>query len=324
MELGCSWHTLLEGLNRGYDMNTVLVHIGCTGPYITGYEPPAYLERCIEQYQTFNTADLHVLTDKANIPLLRKRPGVFSAPIERYHSDKIARFNALYNYGPREFWSVAITRLIYLENFLRVNKLKHVCHFENDVLVYFNLQEYEPTFTRLYDNLALTPCDLDHHTTGFMYINDYKALEHMTDFFIWALTTFGVNGVVREYSIDMVNDMTLMKRYADNGGTGLVETLPVLPFGEFSQGIDDFGAIFDAAGWGQYICGTQTNGPGITYAGHHVGGFLRAHPESKIVWQVVDGLRMPYLNHDCELVKLNTLHVHSKNMCPYMSRECEP
>lgn len=304
-------------------MNTVLVHIGCTGPYITGREPPACLERCIEQYQVFNTGDLHVLTDKANIPLLRKRPGVFPVPIEGYHSDKITRFNTLYNYGPREFWTVSTTRLIYLENFLRVNGLEHVCHFENDVLVYFDLQEHESIFTQLYDNLALTPCDPSHLTTGFMYINDYKAIEHMTDFFIWALAKFGVGGTVREYHIDMVNDMTLMKRYADNDGADRVGLLPVLPYGEYSQYIDQFGAIFDAAGWGQYICGTRAKGPGRMFAGHHVGGLLQAHPEYQIVWRVESGLRLPFLSCDGNLVRLNSLHVHSKNMCPFMSRECE-
>lgn len=303
-------------------MNTILVHIGCTGPHITGYEPPVYMERCIEQYLIHNTADLYVLTNRANVPLLRKHPGVIPIAIEDYHSDKITRFNALYNYKPREFWTVSTTRLIYLENFLRVSGLEHVCHFENDVLVYFDLTEYEHVFTQLYKNLALTPCDPDHHTTGFMYINDYKALEHMTDFFVWALAKFGVGGMVRKYNIDMVNDMTLMKRYADTVGINHVKTLPVLPYGEFSQDIDQFGGIFDAAGWGQYTCGTRTDSPGMSYADHHVGGFLQAHPESKIVWQVEDGLRLPYLSYDDNLVKLNSLHVHSKNMCPYMSKEC--
>lgn len=304
-------------------MNAVLVHIGCIGPYITGTEPPAYLERCIDQYLIFNNTDLHILTDRANIPLLKKRTGVFPAAIEDYASAKVARFESLFNYSRKEFWTVSTTRLIYLENFLRERDLHHVCHFENDVLVYFNLEEYGCVFKQLYPNMAATPCDPDHLTSGFMYINDYTALEHMTDFFIKILAEHGVGGVIEKFKVYMVNDMTLMRRYADHDGAGRVGLLPVMPFGVFSQGFDQFNAIFDAAGWGQFVTGTRTCGPGTTYAGHIVGGVLRAHPEYQIAWEVEDGLRFPYFSYDDNRAKLNSLHVHSKNMCPYMSEACE-
>jgi len=281
------------------------------------------MERCIEQYLLFNSADMYVLTDRANIPHLKKRPGVIPVALEDYHSDKVERFNAVFNYGPRDFWTVSTTRLIYLENFLRVSGLQHVCHFENDVLVYFNISNYASVFESLYSDLAVTPCDPDQHTTGFMYINDYKSLGHMTEFFIFELARLGVNSMAQQYGVHMINDMTLMKCYADKFGISNMKTLPVMPFGEHSNGYEQFGAIFDAAGWGQYVTGTRTDGPGITYAGHIVGGVLRAHPEYQVVWNVEDGLRFPYFSYDDRQAKLNSIHVHSKNMCLYMSKGCE-
>ena len=300
-------------------MNTILIHIGCTGPHISSPIPPSHLERCIEQYRVFNKEDLFILTDRENIPLITPRPGVFVLPLEDYRSDKLERFDAKFNYTSKEFWNASTARFFYLENFLRVHNLHHIVHFENDVLVYFDIEKYTHVFQQLYPTMATTPCDPDHLTSGFMYFNNYTALERMNDFFMTVLTQHGnIETAQKVLHIDMANDMTMMKRFAD--ASGVVGILPALPFGEVSQGIELFDAIFDGAGWGQYIGGTQTNGPGISYAGHVVGAFIRAHPEWQVTWQVKDGLRLPYLCNEDKQVKINNLHIHSKNMRLFMSR----
>jgi len=301
-------------------VNAVLVHLGCQGPYIQGTEPPAHLERCIEQYFLFNTAPLYVLTDRANRPLVKERPGLFVVPVEDYPSDKVARFQARYKYAANEFWSVSTTRFFYLEEFLRQNRLAPIVHFENDVLVYFDIARQEPVFRQLYGpNMALTPCDNDQATSGFMYFGGLDALAHFNTFIVDMLEQHGMHGFEGKYKVHMTNDMTLMKRYADTRGAGGVGFLPVLPFGEYSQGYDQFGAIFDPGDFGQYIGGTRGFGPGITYEGHIIGGVLRANPDYEIVWQEHAGLRFPYLNHDGNLARFNSLHIHSKNMEPFMS-----
>lgn len=304
-------------------MSAVLVHIGCTGPYINGTRPPAHMESCIDQYQLFNDDDLYILTDKENLPYLPKRKGVFPFAIEDYHSDKVSRLESLYNFGPREFWTVVITRFIYIENFLRENDIRHICEFANDVLVYFSIEEYNQTFERLYNNLALTPCGPQHTLDGFMYINNYQSLDHMTSFFIKSIADLGLDGIKRKYGFDMVNEMTLMKYYADEDGADCVGALPILPWGEHSRNYDEFGAIFDPASWGQFVSGTRTGDPGVRLPNHYVGQVLMVHPQYRVDWRVENGLRVPYFSYDGNLVKIDNLHIHSKNMRPYMSKECE-
>lgn len=304
-------------------MSVILVHIGCIGPYITSLEPPPHLDDCIEQYFTFNDDDLYVLTDKSSVAALSlKHPKAEVVAIEDYHSDKVSRFESVYNYQPNEFWTVATTRLMYTENFLRANSISHICEFANDILIYFNIAEYNHVFETLYANLALTPCGPTHIMDGFMYIDNYQSLEHMTSFFIDVISDLGLEGVKIKYGLDMVNEMTLMKCYVDDH-PDRVGRLPILPFGEYSENYDDFGAVFDPASWGQYVGGTRTKGPGAKAPSHHIGQVLIEHPEYEVVWETEDNLNVPYFKYDGNLVKLNTLHIHSKNTQLYMSERRE-
>jgi hypothetical protein len=274
------------------------------------------MEYCIRQYRTFNDADLYILTDRVNIPHLRGYTQgyerIFLVAMEDYTSDKILRFNASYNHGAGEFWNVAAARLIYIENFLRENDLTHIYHFENDVLVYFNIKEYDHIFRQLYPGLAFTPCSSTQSSTGFLYIDDYEALEHMTDFFIEMLENLGIAGIEERYQSGMVHESSLMRLY--DRVTGCAGNLPILPFGEHSENLDCFGGIFDPVSYGQFLGGTRVEGPGARYPVHYVGAFLLAHPQCTIGWGIENGLWLPYLNCDDNLVKLNTLHVHSKNL----------
>lgn len=303
-------------------MNTILIHIGCQGPYISSPEPPAHLYDCIRQYRLFNTGDLYVMTDRAYLGLIPQLPGVFPVAAEDYYSDKVDEFHARYKYGRHEFWGVSTTRFFYLEEFMRKHGPGPACHFENDVLVYFDLARLAPVFKRLYGpRLAYPPCDADQCTSGFMYVGGVDALAHFNAYVVDMLTEHGMYGFEQKFKVHMMNDMTLLRRYADTRGAGGVHFLPVLPFGEYSQGIEALGGLFDPGDFGQYIGGTRDgSGAGTTYEGHVVGGVLRANPEYAVTFQDEAGLRVPYFKHGDKSTRMNSLHIHSKNMPPFMSR----
>jgi hypothetical protein len=301
-------------------VNTILVHLGCQGPYIANTQPPAHMEHCIEQYLLFNRSPLYVLTDRANLPHIKQRPNVYPVAIEDYASEKGQRFARQFNYAANEFWSVSTTRFFYLEEFARRHNLAPFAHFENDVLVYFDLERYADTFKQLYGpHLALTPCDGDQATSGFMYFGSVDAIAHMNTYFVDMLEQHGVHGFERTFKVHMMNDMTLMRRYVDTRGAGGAQFLPVLPFGDYSQDREALGGIFDPGDFGQYLGGTRGGGAGITYEGHIIGGVLRANPDYRVVWQDEGSRRCPYFSYDDKQVKMNSLHIHSKNMVPFMS-----
>lgn len=304
-------------------MSVVLFHAGCFGHYIHRHPNspnlPPHLDYCIRQYQLFNDGPIYFLTDALNFPDLARYDQVIPVAIQDYASDKIARFNALYERGPLDFWTVAITRLIYIENFLAAHDLRHVCHFENDVLIYFPVADYHHVFKRLYPNLAITPCGPSMCVTGFMYIDNAQALVDMTDFFIEILEQLGIEGTKKRYSLNMVHEMGLIRAYGIEAGERLAH-LPILPFGELSQHYEDFGAIFDPASWGQFVGGSRLEGPGVKPDDHYIGQLLLDHPEYGVRWRTEDGLRMPYFVYDGNWIKINNLHIHSKNLMAFMSR----
>lgn len=300
-------------------MNVVLIHIGASGPFIDSTALPDYLGDCIRQYSLFNEGNLYVLTDKENIKELQGYEQVIPIALEDYYSDKIPQLCALYNYPERSFWTVSITRFIYLENFMRENNLRHVYHFENDVLIYFDISKFHNVFKQLYSNIAITPGGPMKTMTGFMYIDNHRSLERMTDFFIDVLARLGVDGACKEYDLDMAHEMSLMAVYNRDKGPHYMAYLPILPFGAFSQNFDKFNAIFDPASWGQFVGGTREEGPGARVTDHYVGLVLKAYLQYKVDWKVEGGLKIPYFSYDGNLVKINNLHIHSKNLSAFTS-----
>ena len=298
----------------------VLVHQGCTGPYITTTDPPDYLGDCVRQYSIFNKDKIYILTDRENVIHLKRYPQVIPVALEDYYSDKIAKLCSLYGHPEKDFWAASLLRFVYLENFMWENGLQHVCHFENDVLVYFNISDFRQTFNRLYENIAITPGGPTKNMTGFMYISNYRSLECMTDFFIDVLTELGEEGIRGKYDCDMVHEMSLMAAYRKEAGPYNMAYLPILPFGEFSWHFDKFNAIFDPASWGQLVGGSRTEGPGVKAPDHHIGQLLRANPHYSVVWRTKEGLKLPYFDYNNKLVRINNLHIHSKNLKAFMSR----
>ncbi len=300
-------------------MTTILFHQDCEGPFIKGAGLPDYLGNCLRQYSCFNDGQVYVLTDRVNLEMLEKYPQVIPVALEDYYSEKVAKLHSLYAHLEKSFWMVALTRFVYIESFMQQNNLQHVYHFENDILLYFDISKFHETFKQLYRNLAITPGGPGKCMTGFMYINDYQSLTHMTDFFVNVLTNLSKFEIRGRYSCDMVHEMSLMAAYHREAGSYCVAHLPILPFGEFSENFDKFNSVFDPATWGQFVGGTRTEGPGIKPPDHYIGRLLEANPEYKVEWVVEDKLKVPYFNYAGNLVKINNLHIHSKNLNSYVS-----
>ena len=277
-------------------MGIVLFHSG---------QLPGFLECTFRQIRKFNDVKVYFLTDKEWLknPLFDKY-SIITVDKANFYSHKVRSFERKFNYPPDHFWTLAATRLIYIENFLKQG-LEDVYHFENDVLLYYDLSEHHETFKRLY-KLGITPGGRDKCMTGFMFIKNWEVLADMTAFFIRLLKTHGVTGIKDKYRMDMVNEMTLMKLYAK-------EYLPILPFGEFSNNFSEFNSIFDPASWGQFVGGTRKEGPGAKPQDHYIGQLLIQNPDYKVEWKD----KIPYFQG----VKINNLHIHSKNLHKYMSND---
>lgn len=306
-------------------INLILFHSAPVGYNFNfdGDNLPQFIKYSLHQIRLFNpNINIYFLTDQK---LLNnetfKKYNVISVDKNEYYSDKIKEYEKYYNYGSNSFWTLAATRLIYIENFIKNNNLEDVYHFENDILLYYNLENFHEEFKKLYTNIAITTGGPDKTMTGFMYIKNYESISTMTQFFIDTLKMYGVHGTMMKYGMDMVHEMSLMKFYGIEKGSNFLENLPILPFGEFSKNFDVFNSIFDPATWGQFVGGTRTDGPGAKPQDHYIGVLLKNNPEWKVVWNIENNLKIPYFSYDQNLVKINNLHIHSKKLNLYISNE---
>ena len=282
-------------------------------------EFPLFLEYTFRQVRLFNPdINVYFLTDKRHINNeVFKKYYIMPFDKDMFYSDKINQFESLFNYSKDDFWTVAATRLIYIENFMEWMDLENVYHFENDVLIYYALENHDVIFRNLYDNLAITVGGEIVAMTGFTFIKNFEALSRMTDYFLDRLERFGIKGLIEKYYIPMVNEMFLIRQYGIDNPEYL-KNLPTMPFGEFSKYFDLFDSLFDPASYGQFVGGTRSEGPGAKPQDHYIGRWLKANPQYKVIWKEENGLKIPYLNYGND-IKINNLHIHSKNLHKYMS-----
>lgn len=291
----------------------IMFHSGCP--------LPDFLEYNFRQIRFFNSKiKIYFLTDKNLIPnTLFDKYEVMALDKDWFYSNKIKEFESFFNYGPNNFWTLAATRLIYIENFMRIYSIENAYHFENDVLLYYNLQEHHEKFINFYKNIAITTGGPDKSMTGFMFIKNHISLSMMIDFFINTLKIYGIGGTIQKYGMDMVHEMSLMKFYGVEKGSEFISNLPILPFGEYSEHFSDFASIFDPATWGQFVGGTRNEGPGAKPQDHYIGILLKQNTNWSVIWKEENSLKVPYFNKDNELFRINNLHIHSKNLNKYLS-----
>jgi len=289
----------------------------------SGKEFPEFLEYTFRQIRLFNPdITVYFLTDETHTTnLIFTKYRIIAIDKDLFYSDKINEFELAYNRKSDNFWTITATRLIYIENFLREFKLKNVYHFENDVLLYYDLNQHHRAFQNTYKYLAITTGGEDKAMTGFLFIKNWRALASMTQFFIDVLQTNGVKGVKNMYQMDMVNEMTLMRAYGKEKGEKYLDNLPILPFGDFSENFEVFNSIFDPASWGQFVGGeVKYKTPGCKPTDHYIGQELLQHPEYDVVWKKDNkGRNIPYFKYDDTEVKINNFHIHSKNLHKYIS-----
>lgn len=288
----------------------------------SGTPLPDFLEYNFKQIRFFNPdIRIYFLTDSNLInESIFIKYDIIALDKDIFYSDKVKDFESYFNYSSNNFWTLAATRLIYIENLLKKYSLEDVYHFENDVLLYYNLEEHHEKFKKFYKNIAITTGGPDKSMTGFMFIKNHNSLSMLTDFFVNTLKKYGVNGTMRKYPMDMVNEMSLMKFYGIENGNDYIHNLPTLPFGDYSEHFEDFHSIFDPASWGQFVGGTRVEGPGAKPQDHYIGVLLKQNPNWNVVWQKNNDLNVPYFNKDGELFKINNLHIHSKNLKNYISK----
>lgn len=285
----------------------------------SGGKLPKYLGFTFRQIRLFNPAiEVYFITDRKLMrSILFKRYRVIPVDKDFFYSDKIEQFEKVYGKKSSDFWTITATRLFYIENFIKARRLENVYYFENDVLLYYNLDDYHNIFTKTFENLAITTGGDSKCMTGFLFIKNWKSMSMMTQFFIDILTQYGMYLIIDQYKLEMVHEMSLMRIYGLEKGVDYLANLPTLPdCCDFVL----FNSLFDPAAWGQYVGGTNAEGPGAKPLDHYISQLLIEHPEYIVIWKTDEKNRkIPYFKYEDKEVKINNLHIHSKKLHKYIS-----
>ena len=201
------------------------------------------------------------------------------------------------------FWFNTSARFFVIHAFMLKHGVKDVIHIENDVLLYYNVDE---EFDYGNDKKLYIPFDTyERNIASIVYIPDAdvfsKILEHYD---------FGKN--------DMYNFSEIRKR------TQLIQNLPIFVEGEgtalertfVSNGFKKY--IFDAAAIGQLVGGVDPrNAAGDTRGFVNETCVIKYKEEGEIIWREIDGFNKPFIKFFTKEVPIFNLHIHCKNLSIY-------
>lgn len=305
------------------EYSLVYVHLG---PKL-----PKYLPTAISQARLFNsTCPIYLIGNKEAldkfdctaqnvIPVTTE-----SLPISKHHHYFIKKVKL------EGLWRYAIERFLYLDDFIQQYGLTHVFHTENDVMIYFDIGEKLPIFKQDYQGKIATVFDCDERAIpSFVYISDPIPFNKFSKY----VAGHGLNGTT---------DMALFAKFKDFYQT-FCDNLPILipayakdyPLTSLSKKsaksplpytnhLDKFNLIFDAAAIGQFLGGIDPIHKNIKRG---FVGEMSIFLTHRCQYQWVrdpQGRLIPYISYKEEKYPLANLHIHCKDLQAFYSLNEEP
>lgn len=199
----------------------------------------------------------------------------------------------------------AFMRLIFVCLAIKKLNLKNVVHAEADNIIYMGA---EKTFELLLKSgeFGYSLVSRPDAAPGIIFFKDAQAADNFLNQLISLLKKgehyiISTTGIPFEYITDM-NFLYFMYLYNNK-----FKQLPCLPVGDCADNFDKLKVLFDPAGYGQFLGGTNNGSPpGYINARQFVGLFL----QQKLIQVKFD--KKPYVEYNDQQIPLYNLHMHNK------------
>lgn len=211
-------------------------------------------------------------------------------------------------------WKACLMRPFYIEEVMKKHNLTNTFSFDNDVMIYCNLDEIAEKLSRVYARTAMTAEHENALIFGMVYIRDYKALVDINDKF-WNL-------INEKDNPQNHLDMLLWRRTQLELGDAYVDTLPIWVDGSFSKFWSYIGGIFDPISIGQFLGGSNLgHTPGTIFTHHYIGRMLQTQKWGFSEMLTEDGKRYFVVVDKTtgNKVKILSLHIHGKELKKFTS-----
>jgi hypothetical protein len=285
---------------------------------------PDYTYHSIKQLRNFYDGDVYLILDDLNSEIIESI-NQFNIKLISYDLVKSVKFDIINSKCGDKFaicnwvkdrellFMRSFERFYILEELMKKYSLKDVLFLEIDNTIYFDPMEYIIQFKQkglsyMFDNIR-------HCSSGISYIRDVDSLTDLTSFFSYWIPN----------SNYFVSEMGALYDYFINNKSK-VQLLPVLwndiKYPEIAHSnYNKFSTIFDAFAIGVYMFGLDschTNGKIIT--GQKSKFSMIDYTPYTYKWEKDEKNRnIPYILSPSGYVRVNNLHIHSKDLKSAMS-----
>lgn len=199
------------------------------------------------------------------------------------------------------FWTLTSLRFFYIYEFMSKFNITDVIHLENDVLIYYNCNTILDLFDKKY---MYIPFDTyKRNIASIVYIPSCEVYKQILDNY-----DFGKN--------DMENFSTIKQK------TSLIQNLPIFinynsnnnEVNFVTHNFDKFKYIFDAAAIGQFLGGIDPKNNSDNTIGFVNETCIIKYNNFNFTWNIVDGVKKPFLNIKNHVIPIFNLHIHCKNL----------
>jgi hypothetical protein len=287
------------------------------------YDPwESHIFDTIDQIRLWNPSILiYFIADKIEQSTANqlKKKNVIYVDIESLTLDRDISFLSNYFLGDKNpLWKTSLVRFFYIEQLIKKYDLNGVFTFDNDVLVYTDLNEIHTKIENKYANIAITKLDQHALICGMTWIKNANSIKLLNDSLI---------DVMQSPENLKMNECALLNESWKRCGDYLLGMLPIWFEGSYSDKCNEIGGFFDPATIGQFLGGTHNGHPKYYIVMHHELGpriqrMINSH--SHVIVKNKDQFNRYYYafaeSKNLEKqYKLYSMHVHSKKMKEFMS-----
>ena len=271
----------------------------------------AYILDNIKNLLAFNNNDIHVITEVEFFNYFENLPIklVDCCTLDDFSYDLNSQLDRNFRDG---FWYLCSLRLFYLYSYIKQNNLIDVIHLENDVLTYVNFNYFNVRNNKVY-------VTFDSETRvipGIIYIPNYEAFKP----------------IIENYNFNL-NDMQNLAIVNEN----YIEPFPIFPIldqsiiNKYNKNFFEFNSIFDTAAIGQYLGGIDRRNISLHFGPTDERNITQdtrgtindtcviKYNVYKFLWIKNDTLYIPHIIINDNLIRINNLHIHSKDLHNFLA-----
>lgn len=327
-ELFNQLNTVQKYLTLSYYKEKILSSISLAYVFIGPL--PSYCIDTVYQSRLFHNGPIYFIVSDYDSPYIKKLEE-YKVTIIRYDSVIHEEFNKVVQnvyhkfciatklVGREKIFIYSFERFFVLYNLMKMYDIKNVFFMELDNLIYDVPSKWLNSLSK--NDLAFMFDNHDRYASGVFYVKSADSFNNFCDYALDFISTSN------EFMAEMI---FLSKFYEYNK-----ESIQLLPIHwsdskypkECHETFELYNSVFDSAAIGVFLGGADPYHVEVT-------GVYKQIEGNKSFWSLIDytgysykwevdfnGRKIPFVYNGSEWLRINNLHIHSKNLKPCLSKE---